>query len=80
VARCIVTKPAAGKNDHDCWTTTEAALTQELPEDLRDAWDRLRDTALEFGPQRVYASHACWAVHAAVGWAVTLTWKMRRRS
>jgi Domain of unknown function (DUF5655) len=44
-------------DDHDCWTTTEAALTQELPEDLRDAWDRLRDTVLEFGPQRVYASH-----------------------
>jgi hypothetical protein len=44
-------------DDHDCWTTTEAALTQELPEDLRDALDRLRDTALEFGPQRVYASH-----------------------
>jgi hypothetical protein len=44
-------------DDHDCWTTTEATLTQELPEDLRDAWDRLRDTVLEFGPQRVYASH-----------------------
>jgi hypothetical protein len=44
-------------DDHDCWTTTEAALTQELPEDLRDAWVRLRDTVLEFGPQRVYASH-----------------------
>jgi hypothetical protein len=44
-------------DDHDCWTTTEAALTQELPEDLRDAWERLRDTALGFGPQRVYASH-----------------------
>jgi hypothetical protein len=42
---------------HDCWTTTEAALTRELPEDLRDAWERLRDTATEFGEQRVYASH-----------------------
>ncbi len=41
-------------DDHDCWTTTEAALTQELPEDLRDAWDRLRDTALGFGPQRAF--------------------------
>ena len=28
-------------NDHDCWTTTEAALTQDLSEDLRDAWERL---------------------------------------
>jgi len=42
---------------HDCWTTTEAALTAELPEDLRDAWARLRETAIEFGDQRIYASH-----------------------
>jgi hypothetical protein len=41
---------------HDCWTTTEAALTAHLPEDLRDAWERLRETAVEFGEQRVYAS------------------------
>ena len=43
---------------HDCWTTTEAALTRDLSEDLRDAWERIRETALEFGAdQRVYASH-----------------------
>ncbi len=42
---------------HDCWTTTEAALTQDLSEDLRDAWDRLRETAASFGDQRIYASH-----------------------
>jgi hypothetical protein len=42
---------------HDCWTTTEAALTRELSEDLRDAWERLRDTATSFGEQRIYASH-----------------------
>ena len=42
---------------HDCWTTTEAALTADLSDDLRDAWERLRDTAAEFGEQRVYASH-----------------------
>jgi hypothetical protein len=42
---------------HDCWTTTEAALTGELSEDLRDAWERLRDTAASFGDQRIYASH-----------------------
>ena len=42
---------------HDCWTTTEAALTQHLSEDLRDAWERLRETAVEFGDQRIYASH-----------------------
>jgi len=42
---------------HDCWTTTEAALTQDLSEDLRDAWQRLRETAAEFGDQRIYASH-----------------------
>jgi hypothetical protein len=42
---------------HDCWTTTESALTSELPDDLRDAWERLRETAAEFGDQRIYASH-----------------------
>ncbi len=42
---------------HDCWTTTEAALTAGLSEDLRDAWERLRETAVEFGEQRIYASH-----------------------
>jgi hypothetical protein len=42
---------------HDCWTTTEAALTRDLSEDLRDAWERLRETAAAFGAQRIYASH-----------------------
>ncbi len=41
---------------HDCWTTTEAALTQDLTEELRDAWERLRETAADFGEQRIYAS------------------------
>jgi hypothetical protein len=42
---------------HDCWTTTEAALTQDLSEELQDAWERLRETAVSFGDQRIYASH-----------------------
>src|SRR4051812_3922962 len=42
---------------HDCWTTTEAALTRDLPDDLREAWERLRETAVSFGDQRIYASH-----------------------
>ena len=42
---------------HDCWTTTEGALTRDLPEDLREAWERLRETAADFGDQRIYASH-----------------------
>ena len=42
---------------HDCWTTTEAALTKDLSEDLQDAWARLRETAGAFGEQRIYASH-----------------------
>src|SRR6185503_11174670 len=42
---------------HDCWTTTEAALTAHLSDDLQDAWERLRETAVEFGEQRIYASH-----------------------
>jgi hypothetical protein len=42
---------------HDCWTTTEAALTADLSEDLQDAWQRLRETAASFGDQRIYGSH-----------------------
>jgi hypothetical protein len=42
---------------HDCWTTTEGALTRDLSDDLREAWARLRETAAEFGEQRIYASH-----------------------
>lgn len=42
---------------HDCWTTTEEKLTADLPEDLIDAWYRLREAAMSFGEQRVYASH-----------------------
>ena len=42
---------------HDCWTTTEAALTRDLSEDLQEAWERLRETAAELGEQRIYASH-----------------------
>jgi len=42
---------------HDCWTTTEAALTADLSEELREAWERLRETAAQFGEQRIYASH-----------------------
>lgn len=47
----------ADMSAHDCWTTTEDRLTEDLPEDLRDAWLRLRETATAFGEQRVYASH-----------------------
>ena len=43
--------------EHDCWTTTEAALTQDLSGDLQDAWERLRETAVSFGDQHIYASH-----------------------
>ena len=42
---------------HDCWTTTEQALTRDLSEDLREAWERLREAASELGEQRIYASH-----------------------
>ena len=41
---------------HDCWTTTETALTGDLSDDLKDAYERVRETAVEFGDQRIYAS------------------------
>jgi hypothetical protein len=56
--QCYHCKQWVEKGDaHDCWTTTEAALTRDLSEDLREAWERLRETAVEFGEQRIYASH-----------------------
>jgi Domain of unknown function (DUF5655) len=42
---------------HDCWSTTEAALTRDLHDDLQDAYDRLRGAAVDLGEQRIYASH-----------------------
>jgi hypothetical protein len=42
---------------HDCWTTTEAALTRDLSDDLLEAWQRLREAAASLGEQRIYASH-----------------------
>jgi|SRR6516165_2434735 len=54
----ITASSGSGKGEeHDCWTTTEEALTQDLSEELRDAWERLRETAARFGDQRIYASH-----------------------
>jgi hypothetical protein len=44
---------------HDCWTTTEKALTEDLSQDLREAYARLREAAVEFGEQRIYASGSC---------------------
>lgn len=44
---------------HDCWTTTEAVLTAELSDDLREAWERLRETLAGLGDQRIYASGSC---------------------
>ena len=42
---------------HDCWTTTETALTRDLPDDLREAYERVREAAADLGEQRIYASH-----------------------
>jgi hypothetical protein len=32
-------------------------IASGLSEDLMDAWERLRETAADFGEQRIYASH-----------------------
>lgn len=54
---CSAILDDAQRKTHDCWTTTEYALTKDLSEDLKDAWERLREAARDFGDQRVYASH-----------------------
>jgi hypothetical protein len=51
-------QPVAKGELHNCWTTTEKALTSDLSEDLHDAWERIRETASELGEQRIYASHS----------------------
>src|SRR5438093_3664928 len=57
--QCYHCKQWVEENEpHDCWTTTEAALTRDLSEDLQEAWQRLRETAVELGEQRIYASHS----------------------
>jgi hypothetical protein len=57
--QCYHCKAWVNEGDaHDCWTTTESALTADLPEELREAWERLRETAAGFGEQRIYASHS----------------------
>jgi len=45
------------KKEYPSGETTEAKLTEALPDDIKDAWERFREVALEFGEQRVYASH-----------------------
>ncbi|HUR19418.1 MAG TPA: DUF5655 domain-containing protein [Vicinamibacterales bacterium] len=55
---CYHCKQEVGESEaHDCWTTTEGALTADLSEDLQEAWQRLRETAADLGEQRIYASH-----------------------
>ena len=51
-------QPVEHGEPHDCWTTTEAALTKDLSDDLQEAYERLREVATEFGEQRIYASHS----------------------
>src|SRR6185369_7621651 len=55
---CYHCKEWIGEGEtHDCWTTTEAALTRVLSEDLKDAWQRLREASGACGEQRIYATH-----------------------
>ncbi|MBY0317076.1 MAG: hypothetical protein K2Q26_16270 [Bdellovibrionales bacterium] len=49
-------KVSTPKSDPESWKTTEAALTQHLEEDLRDAWKKIKKFSLSLGEQRVYAS------------------------
>jgi len=44
---------------HDCWTTTERALTEDLSEELHEAWERIREEGAALGEQRIYASGTC---------------------
>ena len=45
----------AAKRHYD-WKVTEVELIDELDEDLRDAWEKLRGFAADLGTQHIYAS------------------------
>ena len=49
-------KQVAVPKSYDHWETTEEALTQDLEEDLLDAWHKVREFAAGLGEQRIYAS------------------------
>jgi hypothetical protein len=44
---------------HEGMVVTEAYLTRELSDDLRDAWLKLRAFGASLAPERIYASHNC---------------------
>ncbi len=52
----LVHPRSRSKSDPGRWHTTEQALTENLNEDLLEAWKKLRSYALGLGDQRVYAS------------------------
>lgn len=49
-------KVATPKSDPDLWITTERALTENLGEDLLEAFQKIKAFSLDLGDQRVYAS------------------------
>lgn len=51
---------------HDCWTTTEAALTRDLPEDLREAWFRAGSAATVSGSVDVWTTSIPFSVVSTV--------------
>ena len=49
-------KASTPKSDPELWLTTEKALTQDLNDDLLEAWLKLKEFAQSLGEQRIYAS------------------------
>ena len=49
-------KNSSAPKGHYDWNVTERELIEGLDEDLRDAWQKLRDFGAGLGPQRIYAS------------------------
>ncbi len=54
-SRSSAKNPLAAKLHYD-WNVTEAELIDELDDDLRDAWQKLRAFAAGLGVQHIYAS------------------------
>lgn len=50
-------RPVKKEYYHHRMEVTEDELIRELDEDLRDAWEKLREFGASLNPNRIYASH-----------------------
>lgn len=55
-SQCLGYIPLTKKKSHHCEIPTEEAVFQNLEDEPRDAWVKLKEFASNLGPQRIYYS------------------------